>query len=157
PHSLAYPAPAGRDCSRISARGARAAPRPPGPAPGSAGGNREGNGCGASYCRRTRSSLGSSSGRYYQVVVIIMKANATTAETSAVIARVEDLNLKVHLSEGDERTILGLIGDSRLLDHEVIGRMSGVDRVVPVLKPFKLAGRDFKPKDTKFAIGNHTV
>jgi len=91
------------------------------------------------------------------VVVIIMKASATTAETSAVIARVEDLNLKVHLSEGDERTIIGLIGDSRLLDHEVIERMSGVDRVVPVLKPFKLAGRDFKPKDTRFAIGNHTV
>ena len=91
------------------------------------------------------------------MVVIIMKAGATTAETSAVIARVEDLNLKVHLSEGDERTILGLIGDSRLLDHEVIERMSGVDRVVPVLKPFKLAGRDFKPKDTKFAIGNHSV
>jgi len=86
-----------------------------------------------------------------------MKASATTAETSAVIARVEDLNLKVHLSEGDERTIIGLIGDSRLLDHEVIERMSGVDRVVPVLKPFKLAGRDFKPKDTRFAIGNHTV
>ena len=91
------------------------------------------------------------------MVVIIMKASATTAETSAVIARVEDLNLKVHLSEGDERTIIGLIGDSRLLDHEVIERMSGVDRVVPVLKPFKLAGRDFKPKDTRFAIGNHTV
>ena len=87
------------------------------------------------------------------MVVIIMKASATTAETSAVIARVEDLNLKVHLSEGDERTIIGLIGDSRLLDHEVIERMSGVDRVVPVLKPFKLAGRDFKPKDTRFAIG----
>jgi 3-deoxy-7-phosphoheptulonate synthase len=91
------------------------------------------------------------------MVVIIMKATATMAETSAVIARVEDLNLKVHLSEGDERTIIGLIGDSRLLDHEVIERMSGVDRVVPVLKPFKLAGRDFKPKDTVFAIGNHTV
>jgi 3-deoxy-7-phosphoheptulonate synthase len=44
-----------------------------------------------------------------------------------------------------------------VLDREAIERMPGVDRVVPVLKPFKLAGRDFKPKDTKFAIGNHTV
>jgi 3-deoxy-7-phosphoheptulonate synthase len=91
------------------------------------------------------------------MVVIIMKSQATTRETSAVIARVEDLNFKVHLSEGDERTIIGLVGDSRVLDREAIERMPGVDRVVPVLKPFKLAGRDFKPKDTKFAIGNHTV
>ncbi|MDT8307126.1 MAG: 3-deoxy-7-phosphoheptulonate synthase [Anaerolineae bacterium] len=91
------------------------------------------------------------------MVVIIMKAQATTRETSAVIARVEDLNFKVHLSEGDERTIIGLVGDSRVLDREAIERMPGVDRVVPVLKPFKLAGRDFKPKDTRFAIGNHTV
>jgi 3-deoxy-7-phosphoheptulonate synthase len=91
------------------------------------------------------------------MVVIIMKAHAATRDISAVIARVEDLNFKVHLSEGDERTIIGLIGDSRVLDREAIERMPGVDRVVPVLKPFKLAGRDFKPRDTKFAIGSHSV
>lgn len=92
-----------------------------------------------------------------EMVVIIMKSQATTRETSAVIGRVENLGFKVHLSEGDERTIIGLIGDSRILDKEAIERMSGVERVVPVLKPFKLAGRDFKPRDTKFPIGNHMV
>jgi 3-deoxy-7-phosphoheptulonate synthase len=91
------------------------------------------------------------------MVVIIMKAQATTRDTSAVIARVEDLGFKVHLSEGDERTIIGLIGDSRILDKEAIERMPGVDRVVPVLKPFKLAGRDFKPRDTRFPLGDVLV
>jgi len=91
------------------------------------------------------------------MVVVIMKSQATTGETSAVISRVEDMGFKVHLSEGDERTILGLIGDSRILDQEVIERMAGVERVVPVLKPFKLAGRDFKPKDTVFPLGSQMV
>lgn len=91
------------------------------------------------------------------MVVIIMKAQATMGNTSAVIARVEDLGFKVHLSEGDERTIIGLIGDSRILDKEMIERMAGVEQVVPVLKPFKLAGRDFKPTDTRFPIGDHVV
>ncbi|HSM55982.1 MAG TPA: 3-deoxy-7-phosphoheptulonate synthase [Candidatus Sulfomarinibacteraceae bacterium] len=91
------------------------------------------------------------------MVVIIMEAHASMRDTSAVIQRVENLGFKVHLSEGDERTIIGLIGDSRILDKEAIERMSGVERVVPVLKPFKLAGRDFKPRNTTFPIGNHMV
>ncbi|MFW5940280.1 MAG: 3-deoxy-7-phosphoheptulonate synthase [Chloroflexota bacterium] len=90
-------------------------------------------------------------------MVIIMEAHASMRDTSAVIQRVENLGFKIHLSEGDERTIIGLIGDSRILDKEAIERMSGVERVVPVLKPFKLAGRDFKPKNTTFPIGKHMV
>src|SRR5690606_20416673 len=70
-----------------------------------------------------------------EMVVIIMKSDASVSHTSAVIQRVERLGLKVHLSEGDERTIVGLIGDTRILDQEAIERMPGVERVVPVLKP----------------------
>ena len=92
-----------------------------------------------------------------KMVVIIMKSQASTRDTSAVIERVESLGFQVHLSEGNERTIIGLIGDSRILDRQAIERMPGVERAVPVLKPFKLAGRDFKPHNTKFPIGNHMV
>ena len=91
------------------------------------------------------------------MVVVIMQAQASTGQTSSVISRVEDMGFKVHLSEGDERTILGLIGDSRILDQEMIERMAGVERVVPVLKPFKLAGRDFKPRNTVFPLGTQVV
>lgn len=91
------------------------------------------------------------------MAIIIMQAHATDEEKAAVVKRVEDKGLNVHLSEGDERTIIGLIGNTRVIDREVIERMSGVDRVVPVLKPFKLAGRDFHPKDTVFKIGEHAV
>ncbi len=78
-------------------------------------------------------------------------------EKSAVIARAESLGFKIHLSDGKERTIIGIIGDKRDLDKEQIERMPGVERVVPVLKPFKVASREFKPEDTVFSIGEHTV
>jgi hypothetical protein len=70
-----------------------------------------------------------------EMVVIIMKSQATMRETSAVIERVEKLGFQVHLSEGNERTIIGLIGDSRILDKEAVERMPGVDRAVPVHTP----------------------
>ncbi len=91
------------------------------------------------------------------MMIVIMDAQATMKEKSAVIARAESLGFKIHLSDGKERTIIGIIGDKRDLDKEQIERMPGVERVVPVLKPFKVASREFKPEDTMFSIGEHTV
>ncbi|MGB4871881.1 MAG: 3-deoxy-7-phosphoheptulonate synthase [Candidatus Promineifilaceae bacterium] len=91
------------------------------------------------------------------MMIVIMDAQATMKEKSAVIARAESLGFKIHLSDGKERTIIGIIGDKRDLDKEQIERMPGVERVVPVLKPFKVASREFKPEDTVFSIGEHTV
>lgn len=91
------------------------------------------------------------------MVIVIMKSQARMREISAVIARIEDLGYEVHLSEGDERTIIGLIGDGQPVDIPQIEGMSGVERCVPVLQPFKLASRDFKPNGTTFPIGDHIV
>ncbi|GAG86486.1 unnamed protein product, partial [marine sediment metagenome] len=76
---------------------------------------------------------------------------------SAVIARIEDAGYRVHLSEGEERTIVGIIGNGRPIDRDQMQRMPGVERCVPILKPFKLASRDFKPAGTTFPIGNHNI
>lgn len=91
------------------------------------------------------------------MMIVIMKAEATMAEKSAVIARAEDNGCRVHLSDGKERTVIGVIGNGRTIDHGNFERMSGVDRVVPVLKPFKLASREFKPDDTVFKIGENLI
>ncbi len=98
-----------------------------------------------------------SNGKGNKMMIVIMKSQANMREISAIISRIEDAGYKAHLSEGDERTIIGLIGNGRPIDREQIERMSGVERCVPVLKPFKLAGRDFKPNDTAFPIGGNTV
>jgi 3-deoxy-7-phosphoheptulonate synthase len=90
-------------------------------------------------------------------MIIIMKMNATPEEVEAVVTRIEKGGWKPHLSQGEERTIIGVIGDERKLDQGAITRMNGVDRVVPVLRPFKLASRDFHPADTKISINGHVV
>lgn len=91
------------------------------------------------------------------MMIVIMDAQATMKEKSAVIARAESLGFKIHLSDGKERTIIGIIGNERQLDKEQIERMPGVERVVPVLKPFKVASREFNPENTVFSIGGHQV
>jgi len=91
------------------------------------------------------------------MMIVIMNPNATMRDKSAVIARAEDLGFKVHLSEGKERTIIGVIGNDRVINREQIELMTGVERVVPILKPFKLASREFKASDTTFPLGTHTI
>ncbi|MFO7661186.1 MAG: 3-deoxy-7-phosphoheptulonate synthase [Chloroflexota bacterium] len=90
-------------------------------------------------------------------MIVIMKADATMREKSSVIARAEDFGCQVHLSDGKERTIIGIIGNGRVIDREQVERMPGVERVVPILKPFKLASREFKAEDTTFPLGNHVI
>jgi 3-deoxy-7-phosphoheptulonate synthase len=86
-----------------------------------------------------------------------MKSNVKMSDISAVIARIEDAGYRVHLSEGEERTIVGIIGNGRPIDRDQMQRMPGVERCLPILKPFKLASRDFKPSGTTFPIGNHDI
>jgi 3-deoxy-7-phosphoheptulonate synthase len=85
-------------------------------------------------------------------MIVIMKQDATGAQITNVTARVEQLGCQVHISEGKERTIIGIIGNGRPLDREQFERMDGVERTVPILRPFKLAGREFHPQDTIVAV-----
>ncbi|MBN1318889.1 MAG: 3-deoxy-7-phosphoheptulonate synthase [Anaerolineales bacterium] len=81
-------------------------------------------------------------------MIVIMKQDATRSQITNVTARIEHMGCQAHISEGEERTIIGIIGNGRPLDHEQIERMSGVERTVPILRKFKLASRDFHPHDT---------
>lgn len=86
-------------------------------------------------------------------MIIIMKHKASQNQIEAVKTRIEKMGCKIHLSQGEEQTILGVIGDVRLVDDEQIGRMDGVDRLVRILRPFKLSSREFHPKDTVIKVG----
>lgn len=88
-------------------------------------------------------------------MIVIMKMNADPGDLEAVLSRIEREGFKTHLSQGEERTVIGIIGDERKLDQGAISRMNGVDRVVPVLRPFKLASRDFQPEDSKISVNGH--
>jgi 3-deoxy-7-phosphoheptulonate synthase len=90
-------------------------------------------------------------------MIVIMKQGASRAQIANVTARIEGLGCRVHLSEGEERTIIGVIGNGRPLDREPIERMDGVERTVPILRPFKLASRDFHPHDTVVKVNGVSI
>ena len=90
-------------------------------------------------------------------MIVIMKAGATNAEISNVTARIEQIGCQPHISRGQERTIIGIIGNGRPVDPENIERMAGVERTVPIMRPFKLASRDFHPQDTVVKVNDIPV
>jgi 3-deoxy-7-phosphoheptulonate synthase len=90
-------------------------------------------------------------------MIIVMKADATRAQIVNVTARIEQMGCQAHISKGQERTIIGIIGNGRPLDREQLALLDGVDRAVPVLRPFKLSSRDFHPQDTVVPINGIAV
>jgi 3-deoxy-7-phosphoheptulonate synthase len=81
-------------------------------------------------------------------MIIVMNAKATQGDVRHVIDRIESLGLKAHLSQGVERTIIGVIGDERLIKKEQLSLLPHVEEVIPILKPYKLASREFRPEST---------
>jgi 3-deoxy-7-phosphoheptulonate synthase len=84
--------------------------------------------------------------------MIIMRSEATQSQIAAVVARVEESGLRAHISRGEERTIIGAIGDGRPVNRDAFVLLPGVDRVVPISRPYKLASREFSPQDSTFPL-----
>ncbi|MFZ1768050.1 MAG: 3-deoxy-7-phosphoheptulonate synthase [Caldilinea sp.] len=77
-------------------------------------------------------------------MIIVMKTHAEPTNIEAVVQRVEELGYKVHLSRGEARTIIGVIGaDEHLLQNSTFEVMDDVERTMRVMQPYKLASRDF--------------
>ncbi|MFN2589282.1 MAG: 3-deoxy-7-phosphoheptulonate synthase [Actinomycetota bacterium] len=87
-------------------------------------------------------------------MVIVMNAHATDREIDPVSERIGELGFQAHLSRGSERTIIGVIGDERPVEPEVFEALPGVERVVRILHPAKLASRDFHPDDRVIELAN---
>jgi 3-deoxy-7-phosphoheptulonate synthase len=81
-------------------------------------------------------------------MIVILKQAATRAQIDNIIARIEQMGCGVEVSQGEERTVIGIIGNGRRLEREQIELMEGVERTVPIMRPFKRASRDFHPQDT---------
>jgi 3-deoxy-7-phosphoheptulonate synthase len=90
-------------------------------------------------------------------MIVVMRNGASREQIQSVVARVNDLGFRAHLSAGEERTIIGVIGDERPLSDSVFRTMDGVEKVVRILRPFKLASRDFHPHDTIVPINGVSV
>lgn len=86
-------------------------------------------------------------------MIIITRPNVTDAEIDHIRERIEAVGMRTHLSRGEQRTIIGCIGDESLLQELPLRSMPGVESVTPVLKPYKLASREFAAERTVVRVG----
>jgi len=88
------------------------------------------------------------------IMIIVMKKNATDGQVDRVVEWIESVGYRAHLSRGTEKTIIGAVGDARGREQiKSVAHLPGVESVVPILKPYKLASREFQEKDTVVRVG----
>ena len=81
-------------------------------------------------------------------MVIVMKPGSQDGEIGEIAKLLESLGLGVHISKGAERTIIGVIGDKRVLNGVPLEMMPGVEKLVPIVESYKLASKTFKPEQS---------
>jgi 3-deoxy-7-phosphoheptulonate synthase len=86
-------------------------------------------------------------------MIIVLRPNSTAEQIDHILQRIQELGFRPHLSKGELRTIIGVIGDENKLQAEPLAAIPGVEQVLPILKPFKLASRDFHPEDSVVQVG----
>ena len=87
-------------------------------------------------------------------MIAVLKHGTTPEQTAHLVQWLNRMNLEVHVSEGQEITVLGLIGDTTRVDMDLLRSLEIVETVQRVSDPFKQANRIFHPKDTIVQIGN---
>lgn len=85
-------------------------------------------------------------------MIAVLKHGTTNAQREHLVAWLKNMNLDVHISEGKEVTILGLIGDTSRVDMDLLKSLEMVDSVKRVSEPYKQANRKFHPKDTVIEV-----
>lgn len=90
-------------------------------------------------------------------MIAILKPGTTPAQTDHLVSWLKTMNLDVHISHGEEVTILGLVGDTTRVDIDLLKSLEIVDTVKRVSEPFKQANRKFHPMDTIIEVGNARI
>jgi len=86
-------------------------------------------------------------------MIIVLRPDATEEQINHIIEKVQKLGLKPHVSKGTERTIIGVIGPEDVLRVTPLEVFPGVERVMPVLAPYKLVSREFRQEDSVIDLG----
>src|SRR5256885_2152623 len=86
-------------------------------------------------------------------MIIVLRPDSTAEQIDHILERIRELGFKPHLSRGEKRTIVGVIGDEDKLQVEPLSAIPGVEQVLPILKPFKLASREMHRADTVVEVG----
>lgn len=92
--------------------------------------------------------------------IIVLKPTATEEDIRRIVKKLESRGLGVNISKGTERTVIGVIGDTSKIGEEeedAIRVMPGIEDVMRILRPYKLASRDFKVEDTTIDISGNLI
>ncbi len=85
-------------------------------------------------------------------MMIIMNVEATQEQIDAVVVRIEANGFKAHVVYGDERNVIGVVGNEPYKTREQFVFLPGVDRILPISRPYKIASREFIPENTVFPL-----
>lgn len=96
-------------------------------------------------------------------MIIVMRPGASSRQIDTVEEMLKEFGFKTHPIYGQEKTVIGAVGDKRALNADGIINLPGVEKIVPILKPYKLVGRELKQEDTIIDVrgvrigGDHLV
>ena len=90
-------------------------------------------------------------------MIILLKNNTKNDELQSLIEWLKNMGLDVHISEGAEQTLLGLIGDTSRIDTDLIQALDIVESVKRIQEPYKNANRKFHPDDSIFEVGKDNL
>lgn len=90
-------------------------------------------------------------------MIIIMKRDAAKESVDKLVHELQDQGMQVQKNEGVECTVLGVIGDTELLDKDRLSMRDGVEKIMRVQEPFKKSNRKFHPEDTQIRVGHVTI
>jgi len=89
-------------------------------------------------------------------MIVVMNANATEAQIEHIISMVKERGLATHLIKGSDRTVVACVGDKRSVDKSVIEEAEGVEKIVPILAPYKVASKEVKQEKTVIALAGES-
>src|SRR5690606_32344765 len=87
-------------------------------------------------------------------MIVVTRPGVTESEIDAIRERIEALGITTHITRGERQTIIACIGDDGLLREAPLLQLPGVESVTPVMKPYKLAAREFVGEPSRVRVGD---
>ncbi len=85
-------------------------------------------------------------------MMIVMKGECSQQEINEVVDVIKNWGLDAHLSQGEEHTVIGIVGDTRKVQREYFLHVNGIERIIPISRPYKIASREFIPQSSSFPL-----
>lgn len=87
-------------------------------------------------------------------MIVVMHPNATPEQIKSVEERLTELGFKTHPIHGEEKTVIGAVGDKKILSSEALITFPGVEKIVPIMKPYKFVSKELKQERTTVRVGS---